>query len=286
MARSSPPLNSTNDYSIEVSLRGTFLQPPKQQPTTLPDQVRLYFDVEIDLKTSSASRKISGYGTILEFFLPSDEIFSQCKCRETMTKILDLMNMPFSLDEKQIQWKGIYNRGKVVECKSLENSQDLIRELVQVFHSISENQLYLQDNHRVFLSVRKIQTIPDDEFHEWESFRDNHPTEYFDSVHRQPELRMLFRGAALEVLERLRVEKGGGGDAVAEVCTICLEELLKDDDVSAEVIRLPCSHVYHEDCILKWLRKKQSCPCCRAKSPRIQIDNQSSIASAYSYVDF
>lgn len=44
-----------------------------------------------------------------------------------------------------------------------------------------------------------------------------------------------------------------------EKCVICLEEFLSGSEVS----RMPCSHVYHEDCIYRWLEKSGSCPLCR-----------------------
>lgn len=46
----------------------------------------------------------------------------------------------------------------------------------------------------------------------------------------------------------------------AEPCSICLENFEDDkDDVSA----MPCDHVYHRNCIVKWLRTSQTCPMCR-----------------------
>ncbi|RGB25733.1 hypothetical protein C1646_595196, partial [Rhizophagus diaphanus] len=43
-------------------------------------------------------------------------------------------------------------------------------------------------------------------------------------------------------------------------CSICLEEL-----VDGETLReLPCSHLYHMECIDKWLTTKSShCPLCK-----------------------
>ncbi|KAL0460142.1 UNVERIFIED_CONTAM: E3 ubiquitin-protein ligase SGR9, amyloplastic [Sesamum latifolium] len=240
-----PPLNSINDYSIEVKLHRFFAR-RQLQSTSLLDEVRFFSDVQIDLKSSSSSSssrsKVTSYGTIQEFSVPSNQIFfSPGKCRETMTKLLDLMNIPFSLDEKRIQWNDLYHNGRVGESKSLENSQDLISEL----------------------------TIAEDEFQEWKDFREKHPEEYFYWAHSQPELQMLFRWEALKVLEKVRVEKSEGGDLE---CSICLEELLKGE--VTEVIRLPCSHIYHEICILKWLGKKQTCPYCRANSPTFRLINK------------
>ena len=39
------------------------------------------------------------------------------------------------------------------------------------------------------------------------------------------------------------------------ICSICLED---NTD-----IKLPCSHVYHEECIEQWFHTSLSCPICR-----------------------
>ncbi|XP_057523554.1 uncharacterized protein LOC130803465 [Amaranthus tricolor] len=46
-------------------------------------------------------------------------------------------------------------------------------------------------------------------------------------------------------------------------CSICLENMSNDGD-NLKIIR--CKHVFHRKCLLKWLSKKQSCPCCRSYS--------------------
>ncbi|XP_044477193.1 uncharacterized RING finger protein C2A9.04c-like [Mangifera indica] len=51
-----------------------------------------------------------------------------------------------------------------------------------------------------------------------------------------------------------------------EKCSICLEEF----NVGDELCRLPCSHFYHEDCIVPWLEKSHTCPLCRFPLPRHQ----------------
>jgi len=60
------------------------------------------------------------------------------------------------------------------------------------------------------------------------------------------------------------------GDTVAasdivrqEVCPIC-EETLKDGE---GILRLPCSHVFHDDCICPWLKHHNTCPICRNELP-------------------
>ena len=43
-----------------------------------------------------------------------------------------------------------------------------------------------------------------------------------------------------------------------DICSICLEKL-KDD----KCVILNCEHIYHKDCIKKWLKKNETCPNCR-----------------------
>ncbi|OWM88197.1 hypothetical protein CDL15_Pgr003609 [Punica granatum] len=45
----------------------------------------------------------------------------------------------------------------------------------------------------------------------------------------------------------------------AERCCICWEDIL----VGSEAARVPCSHIYHHQCILAWLLKTRTCPLCR-----------------------
>ncbi|KNA23143.1 hypothetical protein SOVF_027410 [Spinacia oleracea] len=44
-------------------------------------------------------------------------------------------------------------------------------------------------------------------------------------------------------------------------CSICLEKIGE----GVEVIRLPCAHIYHTDCITQWLQRTHFCPFCRFK---------------------
>ncbi|KAK6265280.1 hypothetical protein QUC31_016117 [Theobroma cacao] len=55
------------------------------------------------------------------------------------------------------------------------------------------------------------------------------------------------------------VVEGSGKD-----CPICLEELV----VGFEAACMPCSHVFHDHCIVTWLNRKKRCPCCRFKLSR------------------
>ena len=46
-----------------------------------------------------------------------------------------------------------------------------------------------------------------------------------------------------------------------ETCAICLT----DYTAKIQGQRLPCSHIFHVDCLVKWCRRKKTCPMCRKK---------------------
>jgi len=42
-------------------------------------------------------------------------------------------------------------------------------------------------------------------------------------------------------------------------CPICNEEFAMEESV----LRMPCTHVFHQNCVMPWLELKQNCPICR-----------------------
>ncbi|KAJ0106702.1 hypothetical protein Patl1_17821 [Pistacia atlantica] len=57
------------------------------------------------------------------------------------------------------------------------------------------------------------------------------------------------------VLEIVKVE----ASKEPSICIICLEEVV----FGSLATRMPCSHVFHSDCIGNWLNERQVCPLCR-----------------------
>ena len=43
-------------------------------------------------------------------------------------------------------------------------------------------------------------------------------------------------------------------------CPLCMEDYRLDD---TSITQLPCSHIFHEACVMQWLDLKNSCPICR-----------------------
>ena len=58
-------------------------------------------------------------------------------------------------------------------------------------------------------------------------------------------------------IDKLELEKMN--ESKHDNCTICLEAFKIND----ACIKLPCSHLYHEDCIISWFIRKKYCPLCQ-----------------------
>lgn len=65
--------------------------------------------------------------------------------------------------------------------------------------------------------------------------------------------------SAATVVSLPAVEVSVGG----RECVICKEEM----QVGRDVCELPCQHSFHWMCILPWLGKRNTCPCCRFRLP-------------------
>ncbi|KAK7351117.1 hypothetical protein VNO77_10322 [Canavalia gladiata] len=69
---------------------------------------------------------------------------------------------------------------------------------------------------------------------------------------------------AIESLTKVKLESS----AMKERCSICLTEFDKDMEVSL----MPCKHVYHQECLIKWLKTSHMCPLCRCPLPTSSTD--------------
>ena len=54
-------------------------------------------------------------------------------------------------------------------------------------------------------------------------------------------------------------KKEDGGKIELPSCCICLDDI----NLGVETILLPCGHIFHCDCILKWFKENNTCPMCR-----------------------
>lgn len=54
-----------------------------------------------------------------------------------------------------------------------------------------------------------------------------------------------------------------GSDAMNECCSICLGDWNDVECAGMNVVRLPCLHAFHEECLMEWLHGNTHCPMCR-----------------------
>ncbi|PON91813.1 43kDa postsynaptic protein [Trema orientale] len=83
------------------------------------------------------------------------------------------------------------------------------------------------------------------------------------------------RPASKLAVEQLRAIKASEEllDSKSSVCSVCRDRFKK----GAELRVLPCKHVYHKDCILRWLKVRNTCPECRHELPTEYVDEESSM---------
>ena len=68
-----------------------------------------------------------------------------------------------------------------------------------------------------------------------------------------------YRHTKINFDEKVKREIFAENSKKSEKCNICLEAINRGDQVT----RLDnCNHIYHYDCIMQWVRVKNSCPTC------------------------
>jgi hypothetical protein len=64
------------------------------------------------------------------------------------------------------------------------------------------------------------------------------------------------------ILKKLKVVEINDKNQISKIeydCVICQ----KGYELKDKYIKLPCKHIYHENCIKTWLKKKNVCPICK-----------------------
>lgn len=46
-------------------------------------------------------------------------------------------------------------------------------------------------------------------------------------------------------------------------CSVCKDEF----ELEQNLLNLPCKHIFHDECIMPWLKERNSCPTCRHELP-------------------
>lgn len=82
----------------------------------------------------------------------------------------------------------------------------------------------------------------------------NDPNKYGNPPASQEEVKKL-RKVTVDEINKEEIRKMSS----EHLCSVC-----KDDyEMGQNLIQLPCTHLFHDDCILPWLKERNSCPTCR-----------------------
>nr|DAD47110.1 TPA_asm: hypothetical protein HUJ06_017047 [Nelumbo nucifera] len=68
--------------------------------------------------------------------------------------------------------------------------------------------------------------------------------------------------ASLASIDALPTHRFGNGESNI-CCGVCLEVF----SLNEQVKEMPCSHVFHGECIVRWLEQRNVCPLCRHEMP-------------------
>eukprot|EP00762_Andalucia_godoyi_P008468 ANDGO_05759.mRNA.1 E3 ubiquitin-protein ligase RING1-like len=64
-------------------------------------------------------------------------------------------------------------------------------------------------------------------------------------------------------------ERAMDGKCEAVECSVCMDAF-SSEDKDGIAIRMPCKHVFHQECLMPWLKDHNSCPSCRME---LETDN-------------
>lgn len=72
------------------------------------------------------------------------------------------------------------------------------------------------------------------------------------------------RTSIMQLPERMEIDED---QCLNDECVICFEKL------EGKIVCMPCSHMFHGDCIKNWLDKSHYCPVCRYNMPTSELES-------------
>lgn len=77
---------------------------------------------------------------------------------------------------------------------------------------------------------------------------------------------LILQNLCFEFMDRKKINKNKKDDSIDIIektnCAICYSEVCQD---SKDCFVTPCNHLFHKNCIHKWMKIKMNCPICRGK---------------------
>ncbi|KAH7529117.1 E3 ubiquitin-protein ligase MPSR1 [Ziziphus jujuba] len=135
----------------------------------------------------------------------------------------------------------------------------MVQRVLDVAHSMSSNRHFAgRKVLRILVDVRVLSDDDDD----YDDDDDVVELELGGEDDWEPKFEPASK-VSIEELERIKVE----GSLKEEVgcCSVCFD----DFENGCEATRMPCLHLFHGDCIVKWLQTSKLCPLCRFQMPSL-----------------
>ncbi|WMV13088.1 hypothetical protein MTR67_006473 [Solanum verrucosum] len=219
------------------------------------------FPLKVTVCVKRQSTKITSSFYIIDhkaeytFWISYDSIHVSNDVSDILSKIILLMNVPFSLDVDKLENKEIL----ISQILEFENKEILISKILEFSRTAVKNfDTYIN------LDIIKSICIHNDEFME---IYNNMDINYNLESSKRARIELYSRIAKFEALrEEVRMKKMRfeasifKGSNLSDTCSICWEEFSTGSKVSC-IDKF--SHVYRELCILEWFFRSRSCPYCR-----------------------
>ncbi|KAL0385461.1 UNVERIFIED_CONTAM: E3 ubiquitin-protein ligase RING1-like [Sesamum radiatum] len=269
-----PPLNSHQNSCIDVSI----------QEYNFPESHGVLFNLDVYVDFYSEEDEEEEFvfpGLAIVYRIPVDVNDPQELEASVSELILDEDLIPFPLHDCFWTQQQLHDIPTTPDWIQRSEEAELVRRIsdfLLLVHKKPENDGRMVVAH---LEIRKTVMVPAEEFASWVSWFDEQKRidPEFESTYRnaisgprdrsevyqEAEFLMARRPAKIELLQIVIVkggEDGGASVSEEESCSICLEGFDNSDGA-----RLPCSHMFHESCILRWLQENHVCPLCRHELP-------------------
>ncbi|CAN4112385.1 unnamed protein product [Withania somnifera] len=219
------------------------------------------FPIKVDMivkrRSSCLTCKNSIYDhrAIQTFWIPYDCICSDDDALNIISKIICLMNVPFSLETN----KQHISYGDNKTTAMLTSKDTLISKIMNFARN-------MKDEHHWYmtLGITKVTYMPHEDFMKmYDSMGEN----YNSNTWKRTQEMLDSRIAAFELQKKIGIKKMRFQASefkefnLLDTCSICQEEFLEGCQISCIN---QCSHVYQDICILEWLLRNRSCPYCRS----------------------